>query len=159
MRVAPIFYLAMGITFPATATQAVETRPIAPWVENLLLGAHVSGNLESYGKGVRGTPEHIALRLGEPLRCEAEPILGAVSSWHWNFGDGAESTTSNTTHTYAKTGLYEVTLEFSGAKHQGYLKSNVSVGTPIESRIAPLMKRVRVGDPSHPADRRRGDEE
>ena len=35
---------------------------------------------------------------------------GTLNSWLWNFGDGNTSTLENPTHTYADTGLYDVTL-------------------------------------------------
>lgn len=36
---------------------------------------------------------------------------GALTSWNWNFGDGASSTTSNPTHTYQDTGTFTIGLE------------------------------------------------
>ncbi len=35
---------------------------------------------------------------------------GSISMWHWDFGDGAVSSSANPTHTYAAIGTYPVTL-------------------------------------------------
>ncbi len=39
---------------------------------------------------------------------------GSVTSWSWNFGDGATSTAQNPTHTYGAVGSYSVTLTATG---------------------------------------------
>ena len=39
--------------------------------------------------------------------------LGNVIGWDWNFGDGATSTDQNPTHSYAQSGLYNVSLTAS----------------------------------------------
>ncbi len=36
--------------------------------------------------------------------------LGSSSSWNWDFGDGNTSSDQNPTHTYAESGVYDVTL-------------------------------------------------
>jgi PKD repeat protein len=38
------------------------------------------------------------------------PISGQITSWHWAFGDGSESSLQNPTHLYASAGTYQVTL-------------------------------------------------
>lgn len=40
--------------------------------------------------------------------------LGEVTSWSWNFGDGAVSSAQNPAHTYASAGLFSVSLTVSG---------------------------------------------
>lgn len=40
--------------------------------------------------------------------------LGTITSWLWNFGDGATSTEQNPTHTYTQPGVYIVTLTVNG---------------------------------------------
>lgn len=37
-------------------------------------------------------------------------LKGTVVAWHWDFGDGATSTTQNPIHTYSSEGVYPVTL-------------------------------------------------
>ena len=38
------------------------------------------------------------------------PASGQITSWHWAFGDGNESSLQNPTHLYANAGTYQVTL-------------------------------------------------
>ena len=38
------------------------------------------------------------------------PSTGQITSWHWAFGDGNESSLQNPTHLYANAGTYQVTL-------------------------------------------------
>ena len=45
---------------------------------------------------------------------------GPIASWRWEFGDGTESTSHNTEHTYTNAGTYSVTLTVTdedGANH------------------------------------------
>ena len=39
---------------------------------------------------------------------------GTISSWTWDFGDGATSSSPNPTHTYTAPGVYSVLLYVSG---------------------------------------------
>jgi len=40
--------------------------------------------------------------------------VGQVTSWHWDFGDGASSTEQNPQHTYARAGNFVVILDIEG---------------------------------------------
>jgi hypothetical protein len=40
--------------------------------------------------------------------------VGKISSWHWNFGDGTESTEQNPVHAYARAGEFTVILDVEG---------------------------------------------
>ncbi|MDP2324503.1 MAG: PKD domain-containing protein, partial [Gammaproteobacteria bacterium] len=44
---------------------------------------------------------------------------GAITSWQWNFGDGARSSEPNPTHTYLAAGSFDVSLTVtsSGGSH------------------------------------------
>lgn len=44
----------------------------------------------------------------------SDTSTGAISSWHWDFGDGKTSTQQNPVYTYRKAGTYDVTLTASG---------------------------------------------
>ncbi len=51
--------------------------------------------------------------LNEPVQFTVDASvtdIGAVTVFHWDFGDGASSTNQNPSHTYSTTGNYEVTL-------------------------------------------------
>ncbi len=41
--------------------------------------------------------------------------VGTITSWQWDFGDGATSTAQNPAHTYAQTGFYTVTLRVTSS--------------------------------------------
>jgi PKD repeat protein len=57
---------------------------------------------------------------------------GSVTSWAWDFGDGATSTAQNPSHTYAAVGTYTVTLNVAGpAGSDGEVKTGfISVTAP-----------------------------
>jgi len=44
--------------------------------------------------------------------------VGTVTTWKWDFGDGATSTDQNPEHAYAKTGNYVVVLNVTGPDGQ-----------------------------------------
>ncbi|MFY8274853.1 S8 family serine peptidase [Pseudoalteromonas sp. SSDWG2] len=57
---------------------------------------------------------------------------GAVTTWSWNFGDGASSTLANPAHSYSVAGTYTVTLTVSdddGATHS--VSKDVTVTEPV----------------------------
>jgi len=57
-------------------------------------------------------------------------IGGTLTSWHWDFGDGATSTDRNPTHKYSQGGSYAVTLRVTG--NDGEQNSNSTYITVIE---------------------------
>ncbi|HGY89785.1 MAG TPA: PKD domain-containing protein [Planctomycetes bacterium] len=68
-----------------------------------------------------GVPAPTADFSGTPLSGTAPLIVaftdlstGSVTSWSWNFGDGASSTAQNPSHTYASAGTYTVSLTVTG---------------------------------------------
>ena len=61
---------------------------------------------------------------------------GYITSWNWNFGNGAGSTLQNPTYTYTKPGVYDVTLivtNAGGCKDTLTLDSIVVVPGPVGS--------------------------
>jgi len=44
------------------------------------------------------------------------PGPNAITSWHWNFGDGTTSDSTNPTHIYSDTGAFNITLIVANAK-------------------------------------------
>ena len=57
---------------------------------------------------------------------------GHITQWKWNFGDGTESTESNTTHEFTEPGIYNVCLEiFTSDGCQSNYCSTIIVDTMI----------------------------
>ena len=44
------------------------------------------------------------------LSDDSTALVGTISSWYWDFGDGGTSTAQNPSHTYTAPGVYQVTL-------------------------------------------------
>lgn len=65
--------------------------------------------------------------------------LGTVVSWNWDFGDGTTSTDQNPTHTYANSGVYNVTLTTVTSNNcQGTIVKPVDINPyPVVSFTAP----------------------
>jgi PKD repeat protein len=40
--------------------------------------------------------------------------VGKITSWHWDFGDGTQSTEQNPVHAYARAGEFTVILDVEG---------------------------------------------
>lgn len=70
---------------------------------------------------------------------------GTVTSWSWDFGDGASSSETNPQHTYATGGPYNVSLvvtddsgnESDAAMEALSLSTPVQAGFQIETRVSP----------------------
>lgn len=54
-----------------------------------------------------------------------------ISSWYWDFGDGASSTEQNPVHTFAQTGFYQVCLTIAGDNCQSTWCEEVFVGNEV----------------------------
>lgn len=69
---------------------------------------------------------------------------GTINNWLWEFGDGNTSTLQNPSHTYADTGLYDVTLIVEtqeGCRDTTVYEDFVDMGEPIggDFEAAPLL--------------------
>ena len=60
------------------------------------------------------------------------------TSWLWDFGDGATSTMQNPTHTYADTGIYQVTLTVIG--QEGCANSTSGTVTVTETNVSAVSR-------------------
>jgi len=67
---------------------------------------------------------------------------GVITSWDWDFGDGATSTDQNPTHTYDNTGSYDVSLEVTGL-----LGSDTETKVAYITVVAPGAEEVGVLPP------------
>lgn len=50
------------------------------------------------------------VRAGEPVGLSGSDSSGDIKSWHWDFGDGGTRDDRNCGHTFAETGVFQVTL-------------------------------------------------
>ncbi|HRL10378.1 MAG TPA: PKD domain-containing protein, partial [Aggregatilineales bacterium] len=55
---------------------------------------------------------------------------GNITSWQWNFGDGATSAEQNPSHTYANGGTYTVTLSISDGVNGNSTQQQITVSLP-----------------------------
>jgi PKD repeat protein len=85
------------------------------------------------------------IRAGESAMFEATQILGNITSWRWNFGDGITGSGAKLSHTFAKPGDYDVRVMFSDGKDSGRLTRTIIVDPPVEARIRHLDSLVKVG--------------
>ena len=69
--------------------------------------------------------------------------IGDISGWLWDFGDGATSTSQNSSHTYNSPGYYTVALDVTGANGSdtitktGYIRVYQPILTPVITLISP----------------------
>ena len=87
-----------------------------------------------YGTDKKTIPEFVSVGTIPTASFSATPTQGTIpltvkftdtsgsviTSWHWNFGDGAISTVQNPSHTYTKTGVYTVSLDTTNRYGNGY---------------------------------------
>ncbi|HCO94694.1 MAG TPA: hypothetical protein DIU00_12215 [Phycisphaerales bacterium] len=85
------------------------------------------------------------IRAGEAAKFEAKQVLGDITSWQWDFGDGTTGSGAKLSHTFARPGNYDVRVVFSNGKDSGQLTRTVTVDPPVEARIRPLDSAVKVG--------------
>src|ERR1700741_1031340 len=63
---------------------------------------------------------------------------GAISSYHWNFGDGTSANTSNPSHTYQTSGLFTATLTVTdNAGLRSSATAAVTINGKTEARLDP----------------------
>ncbi|MHC4326181.1 MAG: PKD domain-containing protein, partial [Planctomycetota bacterium] len=85
------------------------------------------------------------IRAGEVAMFEAKQMLGDITSWQWDFGDGTTASGAKVNHTFTRPGSYDVRVVFSDGKDNGRLTRTVVVDPPVEARIRPLDSAVKVG--------------
>jgi inosine-uridine nucleoside N-ribohydrolase/chitodextrinase len=86
------------------------------------------------------------IRAGRPVELEATVLLGDISTWKWDLGDGNTKSGRKVNHTFQKPGDYKVRLDFSDGKHAGRLTRNVKVLPPVQARIRPMTGPVMAGE-------------
>ena len=68
---------------------------------------------------------------------------GTVSSWSWDFGDGATSTAQNPSHTFGADGSYTVSLTVTDdAGQTGSTSQSVTAGTSSGDTTGPVISNV-----------------
>ncbi len=76
-----------------------------------------------------------------PLTVQFQDTSGnSPTSWQWFFGDGAQSTDQNPTHTYMESGTYTVSLTTtnSGGQNITTMKGYITVTSPLVTAIPTL---------------------
>ena len=68
-------------------------------------------------------------------------MSGAISNWHWDFGDGNTSSDPNPVHTYALPGIYTVTLSIGSCtiSYQVNL-TNTGIDSPTASDWGAILQ-------------------
>ncbi|GAA1944925.1 collagenase [Kitasatospora viridis] len=79
------------------------------WLDACAAGACVVGGAPT--AAFTAAPTDLAVQFTD----QSTETGGSISSWAWNFGDGATATTQNPSHTYAAAGSYTVGLTVTDA--------------------------------------------
>ena len=96
-------------------------------------------------------PTH-PVRATRPAKFDSKTLVGKITSWSWDFGDGKKANVKAVTHVFDETGLFKVLLTVSDGKHVARARRTIRVITPIEARITPLNGPVMVNKPVRFAD-------
>jgi PKD repeat protein len=152
----------LGSPVPGTWTEL----DVSPWVNasgTVSFGIRKSGGHSTYFSSRQGSnPPELVITLqpgpvGAPTAgFEAEPLAGRapltvqfadtsngpVSSWRWDFGDGATSNVQNPSHAFAQPGAYRVFLTVTGSSGVDTLvrSSFVRVSLPPPESASPADK-------------------
>jgi YVTN family beta-propeller protein len=83
-----------------------------------------------------------------PLTVQFTDLSKNATSWNWNFGDGANSTQRNTTHTYSAAGIYTVKETASNAdgKDTEIKTNSIAVGSPLQVPVADFSASKTTGN-------------
>jgi PKD repeat protein len=91
--------------------------------------------------------EKTKVNAGEPIRLR-DMSVGSPTDWEWHFGDGSLSREQHPTHTFARPGIYEVSLLASNAYGTGQVSKLVRAGNvmavvddlPEDARLTDLQQ-------------------
>jgi PKD repeat protein len=112
-----------------------------------------------YGTDKKTIPEFVSVGTIPSASFYAAPTQGTIpltvkftgtsgsgiTSWHWNFGDGASSSDQNPFHTYTKTGIYTVTLDTMNLYGEGHSTRPRLISTGTIPNIE-FFADIRAGD-------------
>jgi len=90
-------------------------------------------------------------QVGQVVRFTDKSVSrkGTVNSWRWDFGDGATSTAQNPTHSYSRSGKYNVKLTVKDDQgNSDSITKEITVGTgappsPISAHVFPNPARTK----------------
>ena len=83
----------------------------------------------------RITPLEAPVMVGKAAAFESRGSIGKVTSWTWDFGDGATASGPSVKHTYARGGVYKVRLTVSDGTYRDEGMAIVRAHTPKTVRI------------------------
>lgn len=83
-----------------------------------------------------------------------DTLIGSISNWAWDFGDGTSAAEDYTTHEYAEPGTYTITLTATSSSGQTYtaFRENyvrVTSGQPGEMTVDPPEESATETPPPH----------
>jgi PKD repeat protein len=74
-----------------------------------------------------------------PLAVKFTDLSKNATGWNWNFGDGANSTMQNATHTYSTAGNYTVTLTVSNVNGTDAKSGYITVLSNETNPVIPVV--------------------
>jgi PKD repeat protein len=99
-------------TAPATTTTTMAAKPPATTVP----GANPDEEEYELDVIAEAEPDEGAPPLKTQFTASVEEETGGPFTFHWDFGDGSNSSEQNPAHTYAKVGEYTATLTVTNQK-------------------------------------------
>ena len=99
-------------------TATATTTTMAPKAAAGVTSTTAAGDEEEYELDViaEAEPDEGAPPLKVQFTASVEEETGGPFTFHWDFGDGGNSTEQNPAHTYAKVGEYTATLTVTNQK-------------------------------------------
>lgn len=144
-----------AVLHPGTNTLAVEVHQDTPTSTDLTFDGSLVGIVVPPSNDPP-TASFTSVAAGYTISYDGSASIdtdGAVTDWHWDFGDGSTGTGATVDHTYAAEGTYTVTLRVAdnGGAHgtvvQSQLVQSPTVTTTAVAANATWSWRYATGEP------------
>lgn len=85
------------------------------------------------------TPLPGSVLEGNPVTFDGSNSYGAIGSYQWDFGDGSTATGKQVTKSFAKAGIYQVTLKVGNSMGSNSSSALVRVHTPATVKLPQVL--------------------
>ncbi len=137
-RITTLWFGAFGGSYcqplPCQGTPHGETA----WVDDVVLNFH-AGPVAVFSSSPASGPAPLTVKFNASQSYDTGGSSASIVSYQWNFGDGTMGTGQTTSHSYATSGTYHVTLTITDSNGVESRPSSIVITVGLSDATIPLL--------------------